>query len=92
MILTYLGYGFIEMRKMAERRDTRNCLLGKCEYQKSDGGYMYKYVYSKGNKNSCLAYSWVLTQTDRLLKDKYQISEKIGKRDNKRCTGRNRHL
>ena len=48
---------------MAERRDTKNRLLNKGEYQKSDGRYMYRYVDSKGN--SRFVYSWTLTQTDR---------------------------
>lgn len=53
---------------MAERRDTKNRLLGKGEYQKSDGRYMYRYVDSKGNNR--FAYSWTLTQTDRPPKGK----------------------
>lgn len=53
---------------MAERRDTKNRLLGKGEYQKSDGRYMYRYVDSKGNKR--FVYSWTLTQTDRPPKGK----------------------
>lgn len=54
---------------MAERRDTKNRLLGKGEYQKSDGRYMYRYVDSKGN--SRFVYSWTLTQTDRPPKGKH---------------------
>lgn len=54
---------------MAERRDTKNRLLGKGEYQKSDGRYMYRYVDSKGNKR--FVYSWTLTQTDRPPKGKH---------------------
>jgi len=53
---------------MAERRDTKNRLLGKGEYQKSDGRYMYRYVDSKGNDR--FVYSWTLTQTDRPPKGK----------------------
>ena len=53
---------------MAERRDTKNRLLGKGEYQKSDGRYMYRYVDSRGN--SRFVYSWMLTQTDRPPKGK----------------------
>lgn len=53
---------------MAERRDTKNRLLGKGEYQKSDGRYMYRYVDSKGNPR--FVYSWTLTQTDRVPKGK----------------------
>ena len=53
---------------MAERRDTKNRLLGKGEYQRSDGRYMYRYVDSKGNKR--FVYSWTLTQTDRPPKGK----------------------
>lgn len=54
---------------MAERRDTKNRLLGKGEYQKSDGRYMYRYVDSKGNNR--FVYSWTLTQTDRPTKGKH---------------------
>ena len=54
---------------MAERRDTKNRLLGKGEYQKSDGRYMYRYVDSRGNKR--FVYSWTLTQTDRPPKGKH---------------------
>lgn len=54
---------------MAERRDTKNRLLGKGEYQKADGRYMYKYVDSKGN--SRFVYSWTLTQSDRPPKGKH---------------------
>lgn len=54
---------------MAERRDTKNRLLNKGEYQKSDGRYMYRYVDSKGN--SRFVYSWMLTQTDRPPKGKH---------------------
>lgn len=54
---------------MAERRDTKNRLLGKGEYQKSDGRYMYRYVDSKGK--SRFVYSWTLTQTDRPPKGKH---------------------
>ena len=53
---------------MAERRDMKNRLLGKGEYQKSDGRYMYRYVDSKGNNR--FVYSWTLTQTDRPPKGK----------------------
>lgn len=54
---------------MAERRDTKNRLLGKGEYQKPDGRYMYRYVDSKGNNR--FVYSWTLTQTDRPPKGKH---------------------
>ena len=54
---------------MAERRDTKNRLLGKGEYQKSDGRYMYRYVDHNGN--SRFVYSWTLTQTDRAPKGKH---------------------
>ena len=60
---------FFERRKMAERRDTRNRLLGRGEYQKSDGRYMYKYIDSNGN--SRFVYSWMLTRTDRPPKGKH---------------------
>lgn len=53
---------------MAERRDKKNRLLTKGEYQKSDGRYMYRYVDSKGNCR--FVYSWTLTQTDRPPKGK----------------------
>ena len=53
---------------MAERRDTKNRLLWKGEYQKADGRYMYRYVDSKGNQR--FVYSWTLTQTDRPPKGK----------------------
>ena len=53
---------------MADRRDTKNRLLGKGEYQKTDGRYMYRYVDSKGNNR--FVYSWTLTQTDRPPKGK----------------------
>lgn len=48
---------------MAERRDTKNRLLNKGEYQKSDGRYMYRYIDAQGE--SKFVYSWTLTQTDR---------------------------
>lgn len=57
---------------MAERRDTKNRLLWKGEYQKADGRYMYRYVDSKGEAR--FIYSWTLTQTDRPPKGK--VSEK----------------
>lgn len=46
-----------------ERRDTKNRLLWKGEYQNSDGRYMYRYIDAKGTPR--FVYSWTLTQTDR---------------------------
>ena len=54
---------------MAERRDTKNRLLSRGEYQKSDGRYMYKYVDKNGHNR--FIYSWTLTQTDRVPKGKH---------------------
>lgn len=51
-----------------ERRDTKNRLLWKGEYQKSDGRYMYRYEDSK--EEARFVYSWTLTQTDRPPKGK----------------------
>lgn len=51
-----------------ERRDNKNRLLGKGEYQKPDGRYMYRYVDAKGNAQ--FLYSWTLTKTDRTPKGK----------------------
>lgn len=53
---------------MAERRDTKNRLLNKGEYQKSDGRYMYRYTDFDGNVR--FIYSWTLTQSDRTPKGK----------------------
>ena len=46
-----------------ERRDTKNRILGKGEYQKADGRYMYRYTDSSGETR--FVYSWTLTQSDR---------------------------
>lgn len=46
-----------------ERRDSKNRLLQKGEYQKSDGRYMYRYTDQYGNTQ--FVYSWRLTKTDR---------------------------
>lgn len=54
---------------MAERRDIKNRILLKGEYQKDDGRYMYKYVDFEGK--SRFVYSWTLTQTDRPPKGKH---------------------
>lgn len=51
-----------------ERRDSKNRILGKGEYQKSDGRYMYRYTDSYGNAQ--FVYSWTLTKTDRPPKGK----------------------
>lgn len=48
---------------MEKRRDAKNRILEKGEYQKSDGRYMYKYTDSNGSDR--YVYSWTLTQTDR---------------------------
>lgn len=53
---------------MADRRDSKNRVLWKGEYQKSDGRYMYKYTDINGE--SRFVYSWTLTQTDRPPKGK----------------------
>lgn len=55
---------------MAERRDSKNRVLLKGEYQKADGRYMYKYVDSKGEQR--FVYSWTLTQADRTPQGKKQ--------------------
>lgn len=55
-----------------ERRDSKNRILNKGEYQKSDGRYMYRYTDERGN--SRFVYSWTLTQTDRSPKGK--VSDK----------------
>lgn len=51
-----------------ERRDNKNRLLWKGEYQKEDGRYMYKYTDSHGKAG--YVYSWTLTKTDRTPKGK----------------------
>lgn len=51
-----------------ERRDSKNRLLGKGEYQKEDGRYMYRYTDSSGKAR--FVYSWTLTKTDRTPKGK----------------------
>lgn len=48
---------------MAERRDLKNRILQRGEYQKQDGRYMYKYKDANGTDR--FVYSWTLTQTDR---------------------------
>lgn len=55
--------------EMAERRDNKNRILQKGEYQKNDGRYMYRYTDTKGNTR--FVYSWTLTQTDRSPKSKH---------------------
>lgn len=52
-----------------ERRDSKNRLLQKGEYQKSDGRYMYRYTDSYGNTQ--FVYSWRLTKTDRAPNGKH---------------------
>ncbi len=51
-----------------ERRDTKNRLLWKGEYQNADGRYMYRYTDAKGVPR--FVYSWTLTQSDRTPKRK----------------------
>lgn len=46
-----------------ERRDLKNRILNKGEYQRADGRYMYKYIDADGC--SRFVYSWTLTKTDR---------------------------
>lgn len=55
---------------MADRRDSKNRILWKGEYQKSDGRYMYKYADSNGVDR--FVYSWTLTQSDRTPQGKKQ--------------------
>ena len=52
-----------------ERRDSKNRLLWKGEYQKQDGRYMYRYTDSYGNTQ--FVYSWRLTSSDRDPKGKH---------------------
>ena len=52
-----------------ERRDSKNRLLQKGEYQKPDGRYMYRYTDAYGNTQ--FVYSWRLTKTDRDPKGKH---------------------
>lgn len=51
-----------------ERRDSKNRLLGKGEYQKEDGRYMYRYTDINGKPR--FVYSWTLTKADRIPKGK----------------------
>lgn len=51
-----------------ERRDSKNRLLGKGEYQKEDGRYMYRYTDTSGKAR--FVYSWTLTKSDRVPKGK----------------------
>lgn len=51
-----------------ERRDSKNRILNKGEYQKSDGRYMYRYKDGTGTER--FVYSWTLTQADRTPKGK----------------------
>lgn len=46
-----------------ERRDIKNRVLNKGEYQNGDGRYMYRYTGSDGKTR--YVYSWTLTKTDR---------------------------
>ena len=49
-----------------ERRDSKNRILGKGEYQKEDGRYMYRYIDASGKAR--FVYSWTLTKSDRTPK------------------------
>lgn len=49
-----------------ERRDSKNRLLGRGEYQKEDGRYMYRYTDVSGKVR--YVYSWTLTKSDRTPK------------------------
>ncbi len=51
-----------------DRRDSKNRILMKGEYQKADGRYMYKYTDSLGTPR--FVYSWTLTKSDRTPKGK----------------------
>lgn len=51
-----------------ERRDSKNRLLWKGEYQKDDGRYMYRYTDASGKVG--YIYSWTLTKSDRTPKGK----------------------
>lgn len=51
-----------------ERRDHKNRILSKGEYQKEDGRYMYRYTDIHGKVK--YVYSWTLTSTDRTPKGK----------------------
>lgn len=49
-----------------ERRDNKNRILSKGEYQKPDGRYMYRYTDAGGQTR--FVYSWTLTKSDRTPK------------------------
>lgn len=51
-----------------ERRDSKNRILGKGEYQKEDGRYMFRYTDLSGKAR--FVYSWTLTKSDRVPKDR----------------------
>ena len=51
-----------------ERRDSKNRVLWKGEYQKEDGRYMYRYTDPNGKAR--FIYSWTLTKSDRAPKGK----------------------
>lgn len=51
-----------------ERRDSKNRLLWKGEYQKEDGRYVYRYTDLSGKPR--YVYSWTLTKSDRTPKGK----------------------
>lgn len=67
---TCIAVSFVgkEITMAKERRDTKNRLLMKGEYQNADGRYMYRYIDAKGTPR--FVYSWTLTQSDRTPKGK----------------------
>lgn len=58
----------MEANMAKERRDKKNRLLGKGEYQYSNGRYEYTYTDANGQKQK--VYSWCLTETDKPPKGK----------------------
>lgn len=68
-IHTRIAISLSERTIMAkERRDSKNRLLWKGEYQKEDGRYMYRYTDASGKVG--YIYSWTLTKSDRAPKGK----------------------
>jgi len=51
-----------------DRRDSKNRILQKGEYQKADGRYMYR--FTKPDGSSGFVYSWTLNSSDRTPKGK----------------------
>ena len=56
-----------------ERRDTKNRILGKGEYQKADGRYMYRYTDSTGETFSLRKYKRIQEYFYRKKKAMYYI-------------------